>query len=127
MRRVAIYARQDPSPDAQARLDTQIATVAAFVRQRRRWPVATYCDISPGTTLQRPGLAQLISHARAGWFDLVVVERREVVAPDSAARHYVRDQLAGLGVSAVVVRPPTAARLGRLVATLALVDMVEEL
>jgi DNA invertase Pin-like site-specific DNA recombinase len=126
MPRVAIYAREDPTIGAQARLDAQVATVAAFVARHRGTHIATYADLSPATTLERPGLAQLIAHARAGWFDLVAVERRETVTPDPTARRHVRDQLAVAGVRAVVVRPPLAARLGRVVAGLALVDLVED-
>jgi DNA invertase Pin-like site-specific DNA recombinase len=85
MHRVAVYAREDPTIGAQGRLDAQVVTVAAFVARHRAWHVATYADLSPGATMERPGLAQLIAHARAGWFDLVAVERRETVAPD---RHY---------------------------------------
>lgn len=125
MRRVAIYAREDEAAGAEARLDTQIAAVATFVRRHRWWHVATYPDLCLAATLDRPGLAQLIAAARAGWFDLVVVERRETVAFDPVARHYVRDQLAAARVSAVVMHPPLAARLGRVVAGVALVDFVE--
>ena len=126
MRRVAIYAREEPTAGAQARLDTQIATAAGFVHRHRGWHVATYADLSPATTLERPGLAQLIAHARAGCFDLVVVERRETVAPDPIARRQVRDQLGAAGVRAIVVRAPLAARLRRVVAGLALIDLVED-
>ena len=126
MPRVAIYVREAPTIGAQAHLEAEVATVAAFVARHRGTHVATYADLSPATTLGRPGLSQLIAHARAGWFDLVAVERRETVTPDPAARCHVRDQLAAVGVRAVVVRPPLAARLGRLVAGLALVDLVED-
>jgi DNA invertase Pin-like site-specific DNA recombinase len=126
MRRVAIYAREDPTAGAQARLDAQIATAAAFVRRQRGWHVATYTDLSPAATLQRPGLARLIAHAPAGWFELVVVERRDTVAPDPALSRQVREQLATAGVTVVVIRPPLAARLGRVVAGLALVDLVQD-
>lgn len=127
MRRVAIYAREDPTTGARERLDAQIATVAAFVRRHGGRHVATYVDFSPGAVLQRPGLAQLTAGARAGWFDLVIVERRETVAPDPAARWQVRDQLGVAGVRAVVARPPISARLGRLIAGFALADFVEAL
>lgn len=126
MHRVAIYAREDPTIGAQARLDAQVAIVAAFVARHRACHVATYADFSRATALQRPGLAQLIVHARAGWFDLVAVERRDTVAPAPTVRCQIRDQLAAAGVRAVVVHPPLAARLGRLVAGLALVDLVED-
>ena len=126
MHRVAIYAREDPTTGAQARLDAQLTAVAAFVARHRAWHVATYVDLSPGATLERAGLAQLVAHARAGWFDVVAVERRDTVAPDPAVRRQIRDQLAAASVRAVVVRPPLAARLGRVVAGLALVDLVEE-
>ena len=125
MHRVAIYAREDPLPGAQGRLDAQIAELAAFVRRRRGWHVATYADLCPGTTLERPGLGQLMAHARAGWFDVVVVERRDRVAPDPRARRLVRDQLAGAAVSVVVMRPPAGARVGRVAAALALVDLID--
>lgn len=127
MHRVAIYAREDPITDARGRLDAQVAEIAAFVRRQRGWHVATYADVGSGTTLERPGLAQLVAHARAGWFDVLVVERRECVATDLTARRQIRDQLAMVGVSAVVMHPPLRARLGRVVATLALVDLVETL
>ena len=75
-----------------------------------------------------------MAHAGAGWFDVVVVERREQVAPDPSLRRQVRDVLSRAGVRAVVLhpppaarRPPPGARLGRLVAGLALVDLVEGL
>ena len=126
MHRVAIYAREDPTTGAQAHLDAQVATVAAFVARHRARHVATYADLSPGTTLERPGLAQLVAHARDGWFDVVAVERRDTVAPETTSRRQVRDQLAAFGVRAVVVRPPLSARLGRVVAGLALVDLVED-
>lgn len=126
MRRVAIYAREDPTAGAQARLNAQIATAAGYVRRHRGWLVATYADLSPATTLQRPGLIQLIAHARASFFDLVVVERREIVAPDPATQRQIRQQLAAAGVTAVVMRAPLAARLGRAIASLGLVDLVED-
>ncbi|MDA8340938.1 MAG: recombinase family protein [Actinomycetota bacterium] len=126
MHRVAIYAREDPTTGAQARLDAQIAAVAAFVARHRACHVATYADFSPGYTLERPGLVQLVAHARAGWFDLVAVERRDNVAADQVARRQVRDQLAAAGARVVIVRPPFAACLGRVVAGLDLVELVEE-
>jgi DNA invertase Pin-like site-specific DNA recombinase len=126
MPRVAVYAREDPTIGAQARLDAQVADAAAFVARHHGTHVATYADLSPATGLDRPGLAQLIADARAGWFDLVAMDRRETVAPDPVARCRVRDQLAAVRVRAVVVRPPLAARLGRVVAGLALVDLVED-
>ena len=126
MHRVAIYAREDPTTGAQARLDAQVAAVAAFVARHRACHVATYADLSPGTTLERPALAQLVAHARDGWFDVVAVERRDTVAPETTSRRQVRDQLAAFGVRAVVVRPPLSARMGRVVAGLALVDLVED-
>jgi DNA invertase Pin-like site-specific DNA recombinase len=126
MHRVAIYARENPVTDARGRLDAQVAEVAAFVRPRS-WHVATYTDLSSGTRLERPGLAQLVAHARAGWFDVVVVERRDRVATDPTARRQIRDQLATVRVSAVVMHPPLRGRLDRVVATLALVELIETL
>ncbi len=39
MHRVAIYAREDPTAGAQARLDAQVAAVATFVARHRGWHV----------------------------------------------------------------------------------------
>lgn len=126
MRRAAIYAREDPTAGAERRLDAQVGSLATFVRRHRWWHVATYADLGSAGTLDRSGLAQLIAGGRAGWFDLVVVERRETVALDAVARHYVRDQLAAADVATILMHPPIAARLGRAVAGLALVDLAED-
>lgn len=125
--RAAIYVREDPARDAQTRLDAQVAELTAFVRRRGGRFVGTYWDLCPGTTLERRGLAKLVAHARARRFDVVVVEYRETVAPDPGARRMVRDKLGTAGVRVVVLRPPAGARLGLLVAGLALVDLVEGL
>jgi hypothetical protein len=127
MQRVAIYAREVPTVGAARQLDAQVARVSAVVRRRGGWVVATYIDCCPGTTLVRPGLGALMAHAGAGWFDVVVVERREQVALDPSLRRQVCDVLSRVGVRAVVLHPPLEARLGRLVAGLALVDLVEGL
>ena len=126
MRRVAIYARADDVPDARERLDIQIATVAAFVRRRGDWHVATYADVGPRAPLERPGLARLLTDARCGDHDVVVVEHRETITPDPAGRRRVRDWLGVAGVSVIVMRPPARARLGRAVAALALVDLADD-
>jgi DNA invertase Pin-like site-specific DNA recombinase len=125
MQRVATYAREDPTVGASHQLDAQVARVSAVVRRRGGRVVATYVDCCSGITSARPGLGALMAHAGAGWFDVVVVERREQVAPDPSLRRQVRDVLSRAGVRAVVLHPPPGARLGRLVAGLALVDLVE--
>jgi DNA invertase Pin-like site-specific DNA recombinase len=127
MQRVAIYAREDPTGGAAQRLDAQVASVTAVVRCRGGWVVATDTDCCAGATSARPGLRALLAHAGAGWFDVVVVERRERMAPDAALRRQVSDMLSRAGVRAVVLHPPLGARLGRLAAGLALVDLVEGL
>lgn len=127
MQRVAIYAREDPTAGAAQRLDAQVSNVSAVVRRRGGWVVAIYADCCPATTLARPGLGALMDQAGAGWFDVVVVERRERMAPDAALRRQVRDVLSRAGVRAAVLHPPLGARLGRVAAALALVDLADEI
>lgn len=125
MRRVAIYARADPVPDAREQLDIQIAAAAAFVRRRGGWHVATYADVGPPAPLERPGLTRLLTDARCDRFDVIVVERRETITSDPTGRRRVRDRLGAAGVSVIVMRLPARAGLGRVVAALALGDLAD--
>lgn len=124
MWRVAIYAHDTPGRQAPARLERQVAALAAQVARQPGWQhVATYADQGAGGF--RPGLARLLADA-PGHLDLVAVDDYGRLASDRNILGAILAQLGGAGVSVVVLRPAPGRRLARLVANLALCDMVAE-
>ena len=72
MWRVAIYAREAPGRAGQARLDRQVASLAAQVARQPGWcHVATYADQGAGAV--RPGLSRMLADAPS-YFDLMVAD-----------------------------------------------------
>lgn len=122
MWRVAIYAQEAPGRAGRKRLEHQVAGLAAQVARQPGWHhLATYVD--QGFGAGRPGLTRLLAEA-SGRIDVVVVDgwlsaNRQVLGALVA-------QLGGAGVRAVVLRPPARRRAARLVANLALADMIGE-
>lgn len=125
VRRVALYAREAPGRGSLPRLERRISRLAAQVSRTRGWkPVATYADQSLDPPWHRPGCWQLL--ADAPWaFDVVVVDGYGQLASDRHDLQGVLAQLAAGGTSVAVV-PSTRRRLARLVADLALADLVVE-
>lgn len=122
MWRVAIYAREAPRRAGQARLDRQVTGLAAQVARQPGWcHVATYADQGAGTF--RPGLSRLLADARS-YFDLVVADGYGRLSPDYRELQALLAQLGGSGVRVVVLRPAACRRFTRLVANLALADLV---
>jgi len=120
--RVAIYAREAPGRAGQARLDRQVAGLAAQVARQPGWcHVATYADQGAGTV--RPGLSRMLVDA-LGYFDLVVADGYGRLSPDHRELQALLSQLGGTGVQVVVLRPAAGRRFARLVANLALADLV---
>ena len=123
MRRTAIYAREAPGHAGRRRLERQAARLGAQVARQPGWRhVATYADQAQSGT--GPGLARLLADA-PDHFDLVVVDGYAL----SANRHElaaILDRLRWAGVGVVVLRPSRARRLAKLVANLALADLVGE-
>ncbi|MHB1850089.1 MAG: recombinase family protein [Acidimicrobiales bacterium] len=124
MWRVAVYARETPGHAGRSRLERQIGGLAAQVARQPGWHhVATYVDQAPGGA--GPGFARLLADA-PGHFDLVVVDGYGRL---SANRHELVANLARLrwaGVDVVVLRPSRGRRLAKLVANLALADLLGE-
>ena len=124
MWRVAVYARETPGHAGRSRLERQIGGLAAQVARQPGWHhVATYVDQAQSGT--GPGLARLLADA-PGHFDLVVVDSYGRL---SANRHELAVILARLrwaGVDVVVLRPSRGRRLAKLVANLALADLLGE-
>ncbi|MDA8310155.1 MAG: recombinase family protein [Actinomycetota bacterium] len=124
MWRAAIYVREVPGRAGRRRLERQVAGLAAQVARQPGWRhVATYADQAPGGC--GPGLARLLADA-PGHLDLVVVDGYGRL---SASRHElatILDQLRRADVGVVVLRPSRGCRLAKLVANLALADLIGE-
>lgn len=123
MWRVAIYAREAPGRAGRARLDRQVASLAAHVARQPGWRhVATYADQGAAG---RPGLSRLMADAPSH-FDMVAVDSYGRLSPDRRQLQALLAQLGGAGVRVIVLRPAAGRRLARMVANLALADLVGE-
>jgi DNA invertase Pin-like site-specific DNA recombinase len=123
MWRVAIYARELPGRAGRARLDRQVAGLAAQIGRQSGWcHVATYVDQGAA---DRPGLSGLLADAPSH-LDVVLIDGYGRLSPDRRERQALLAQLGGAGVRVVVLRPAAARRLARMVANLALADLVGE-
>jgi DNA invertase Pin-like site-specific DNA recombinase len=124
MWRVAIYGREAPGRAGRARLDRQVAALAAQVARQPGWQqVATYGDQDFG--VGRPGLSRLLAEA-PGRIDLVVVDGYGRLSPNRRELDALLAQLGGAGVRVVILRPSAGRHFARLVANLALADVIGE-
>jgi len=124
MWRVAIYGREAPGRGGRARLDRQVGRLVAQVARQPDWRhVATYADQGGGPA--RPGLTRLLVDA-PGRIDLVVVDGYGRLSADRRELQPLFALLGGAGVRVVVLRPTAGRRFARLVANLALADLVGE-
>lgn len=126
MLRVAIYARQAPGRQGRKTLERQIARLATHVTRRPGWcHVATYADQSLARPSERPGLCRLL--ADAPWiFDAVAVEGYGQLSPNRRDLDWVLGQFAAAGVQTVILGPTAGRRLAKLVANLAMADLIGE-
>ena len=123
MWRTAIYARETTGGGRRA-LERQVATLVAQVARQPGWHhVATYVDQAPGGA--GPGFARLLADA-PGRLDLVVVDGYGRLSANHHALAAILDRLRWAGVIPVVLRPSRGRRLAKLVANLALADLVGE-
>lgn len=124
MLRVAIYAREAPGRAGRARLDRQVARLAAQVGRQAGWQhVATYADQTLG--MDRPGLSRLLVDAPGG-LDVVVVDGYGRLSANRQDLGGLLADLGALGVRIVVLRPSAGRRFATLVANLALADVIGE-
>jgi DNA invertase Pin-like site-specific DNA recombinase len=124
MWRAAIYAREAPGRAGRVRLDRQVADLAALVARKACWQhVATYGDLDLGPAGGRPGLSRLLTEA-PGLIDVVVVDGYGRLSANRAELDALLGHLGALGVQTVVLRPARGRRLARLVASLAVADLV---
>jgi len=124
MWRVAIYGREAQGRAGRAKLDRQVAALAAQVTRQPGWQhLATYEDQDSGAG--RPGLSRLLAET-TGRFDLLAVDGYGRLSPNRRELDALLAQLGGSGVWVVVLRPSAGRRFARLVANLALADAIGE-
>jgi DNA invertase Pin-like site-specific DNA recombinase len=124
MWRVAIYGREAPGRGGRARLDRQVADLAAQVGRHPSWHhLATYGDLDLGPASGRPGLGRLLAEA-PGRIDVVVIDGYGRFSSNRRELGGLLALLQAVGVQVVVLRPSGGRRLARLVANLALADAV---
>jgi DNA invertase Pin-like site-specific DNA recombinase len=124
MWRIATYAREGPGRAGRRALARQVARLHLQVTGQPGWRhVATYTD-QPRSD-ERPGLLRLLADAE-GCFDLVVVDSYARLSPNRRQLSSILEQLRWDGVNVVVFGPSAGRRLARLVANLALADLIGE-
>ena len=124
MWQTAIYAREPSGHVGRSRLERQVAGLAAQVGRQPGWRhVATYVDQAPGGI--GPGLARLLTDA-PDHFDLVVVDGYGRLSANRHELAAILGRLRWAGVGVVVLRPSRGRRLAKLVANLALADLIGE-
>jgi len=98
--KVAIYARYSTELQSDRSIDDQVALCARFVLERGWQQVAMFCDRarSGASTAGRDGLLSMMSGARAGDFDVVVVEALDRISRDQEDLAGIYKRLAFLGV-----------------------------
>jgi DNA invertase Pin-like site-specific DNA recombinase len=123
-KRAALYARVstgDQHPE------TQLYELRTLARQRGLEIVSEYIDVISGAKSKRPGLDRLLSDARRGQFDIVLVAAFDRVA--RSVRHFleVLDEFNRLGIEFVSLREniDTGGPLGR--AMIVIVGAIAEL
>jgi DNA invertase Pin-like site-specific DNA recombinase len=123
-KRAALYARVstgDQHPQ------TQLYDLRTLAKQRGFGIVREYADVISGAKSKRPGLDHLLSDARRGQFDVVLVAAFDRVA--RSVRHFleVLDELNHLGIEFVSLREniDTGGPLGR--AIVVIVGAIAEL
>ena len=123
MWQTAVYARETTGGGRHA-LERQVASLVAQVARQPGWHhVATYVDQAPGGT--GPGFARLLADA-PGRLDLVVVDSYGRLSANRHELAAILDRLRWAGVDVVVLRPSRGRRLAKLVANLALADLLGE-
>ncbi len=126
MWRVAIYAREAPGRADRGRLDQQVGRLAAQLARQPDWQhVATYTDQWAGVRGDRPGLSRLLADSPS-YLDMVVVDGYGRISPNRNELGAILDHLSSAGVTTVVLRPLAGRRSAKMVANLALADLIGE-
>src|SRR6266704_2986630 len=117
MKRAALYTRVST---VDQHLETQLLDLRQMAAQRGYEIFAEYTDKISGTKAKRPGLDQMMTDARRGRFDVVLVWASDRIA--RSVKHFldVLDELNRIGVEYVSFREniDTGGPLGRAIAEL---------
>ena len=126
MVRVAIYAWEAPGRRGATSLARQVGRLAGEVARRQGWcHVATYSDCCEAWRADRPGLWRLLAEA-PGRIDVVVVDGVDRLSVDRRAADALAAHLYAVGVQVAVLRPSAGRRVAKVLANLALADLIGE-
>lgn len=105
MTRAAIYARYSTELQSDRSIEDQVALCRRFVEQRGWQLAADFADRarSGASTFGRDGLTELMTRARAGDFDVVVVEALDRISRDAEDLAGIYKRLSFLGIEIVSV------------------------
>jgi site-specific DNA recombinase len=105
MKRAAIYARYSTDLQNERSADDQIALCRDYATRNDLTVVDTYADrgISGASTINRPGIRQLLTDAKAGKFDVLLAEDFARIGRDveDLAGMFKRLQFVGVGIETV--------------------------
>lgn len=126
MVRVAIYAWEAPRRRSAASVARQVGRLTGEVARRPGWcHVATYTDHCAPFGVDRPGLWRLLAEA-PGRVDVVVVDGYGRLSVDQQALDALAAHLRAGGVQVAVLRPSAGRRIAKVLANLALADLIGE-
>lgn len=126
MVRVAIYAFEPPGRRGATRVACQVGRLAGEVARRPGWfHVATYTDCCETWRAERPGLWRLLAEA-PGRIDVVVVDDYGRLSVDRRALDALAAHLRAVGVQVAVLRLSAGRRVAKVLANLALADLIGE-
>ncbi len=116
--RVAIYIRRSTDEEHQPfTLEAQQTKLGAYITSQPGWHlVAVYSDDASGAKLDRPGLRDVLSAARSGQFDILLVYRLDRFTRRIRDLSYLIDELDSAGVAFRSATEPfdTATPAGRM-------------
>jgi site-specific DNA recombinase len=103
--RAAIYARYSTELQSDRSIEDQVALCDRFIEQRGWRAVASFSDRarSGASTVGRDGLIEMMARARAGDFDVVVVEALDRISRDQEDLAGIYKRLSFLGIEIVGV------------------------
>lgn len=126
MVRAAIYAWEAPGRRGATNVARQVGRLAGEVARRPGWcHVATYVDCCETWRVERPGLWRLLAEA-PGRIDVVVVDGCARLSVDRRALDALAAHLHAVGVQVAVLRPSAGRRVAKVLANLALADLIGE-
>lgn len=126
MVRGAIYASEAPGRRGATSVARQVGRLADEIARRPGWcHVATYADCCETWRAERPGLWRLLAEA-PGRIDVVVVDGDARLSVDRRALDALAAHLHAVGVQVAVLGPSTVRRVAKVLANLALADLIGE-